>query len=128
MSEEKTEETPAEDSAPTLPSRGRSLRQQMLGAVIGGVIALMLLRIGNQIGWWLSINETTWILVGAVVGSMASSFDYYDRAGAHLTGRQSKGNKKTAALNIFVALLGMVVIAALIFGLSSLVGVLFFPK
>lgn len=132
MSEKKTEaaeeETPAETPGATSRSRRPPLSTQALGAVIGALAAMAVLRIGTQAGWWSPVNETRWILGGAFIGSMATSVNYYDRAGAYLTGRQSEGNKKILALNIFVSLLGMLVIGALVFGLSSLIGMLFFSK
>ncbi len=131
MSEKKTEaeeETPAETPGVTSQSRRPPLSNQVLGAVIGALVAMAGLRVGIQVGWWRPTNETTWILGGAFIGSMVSSVNYYDRAGAYLTGRQSEGNKKILALNIFVSLLGMLVIGALVFGLSSLIGMLFFSK
>jgi len=129
MSENKTEETSAKTSESSSKSRRPPLSNQLVGAVVGAVVVLLALRIGTQVGWWQPpARETGWILLGAFVGSLASSLGYYDRAGAHLTGRQSQGNKTILALNVFVALLGMAVIMGLIFALSSLVGMLFLSK
>jgi len=119
MPDEKTEMTqaPSQTSdAVSLPER--NWKQQIIGAILGGIVMFFILRIGELLGWHVA-NETMILFLGASIGSALTSLDHLDRAGARLTGRKSEGNRGVLALNVVIALVGMVVILGLMLGLSS---------
>ena len=86
--------------------------RQTMGAVIGGAAGLLLAMGLRALGWGAE-NVIPYILWGGVLGAMVSGIESLEDAGRRLTRRDARW------LNIGVAVLGMVVILAVIFGLVS---------
>lgn len=93
----------------------RQWRPQILGAMIGAFCFMVLGGLANQLGW--QIGQTDRLLLwGAVIGGIVGSADSLAAAGSNLTKSDNRW------LNILVALLGMIIIFSIIYGLSSLSG------
>jgi predicted lipid-binding transport protein (Tim44 family) len=100
----------------TRPESSQDWGRQMMGSVIGGAVGL-LLAMGMRAMGWGAENVVPFILWGAVIGAMVSGIESLEAAGQRLTRRDTRW------LNIAVAVLGMVIIFAIIFGLVSLLSV-----
>lgn len=117
----KEPEAPA--SSPTPTKDPRNIGQQLVGAAIGAFVAFALVRVGEALGW-RPARPTSIILLGGAIGAVLNDLERFDSAGSRLTRRPSNGNRAIAALNIGVALLGLLFILGLVLGLSSLVGLI----
>ncbi|MGC9347906.1 MAG: hypothetical protein ACP5JG_07200 [Anaerolineae bacterium] len=100
------------------PSSVDSWRRQIIGALIGGFIALILSGLAVQLGWIEGrvVNHVLW---GGVIGGIVGGSESLEQAGARLTQRDAP------VLNMAVALLGMAVLFGIVFlvvwGLSQLI-------
>ena len=84
---------------------------QTMGAVLGGIMGLLLAFLLRRLGWG-GENTLRFVLGGGVAGAMVAGVDSLERAGRRLTRRDEPW------LNIVVAVVGMAIIFAVIFGLS----------
>jgi hypothetical protein len=96
------------------PEPRQDLGRQAMGAVIGGAAGLLAAMAVRLLGWG-GENMIPFILWGSVVGATVSDIEALENAGRRLTRRDARW------LNIAVALLGMVVVFAFIFGLANVV-------
>lgn len=85
--------------------------RQIVGALIGGGIVLVLGAVAQRLGW-IGGNLTRYALWGGMVGALFGGSETLERAGHGLTKRD------VAWLNITVSLIGMAVIGAMIYGLA----------
>jgi hypothetical protein len=95
-----------------------TLGRQVVGALIGGAVIWVLATVARQFGWQ-GDNTTRYVLWGAMVGGLIGGSETLIAAGRRLTRRDN------AWLNMAVALLGMAVIAGVIYGLAFLGSMLF---
>ncbi|MCU0521552.1 MAG: hypothetical protein MUF84_12760 [Anaerolineae bacterium] len=85
--------------------------RQILGAIIGGAVVLVLGTAARQLGW-IDQDLTRYVMWGAVIGALFGSSESLERAGQRLTRRDEPW------LNIAVSLIGMAVAFALIYVIS----------
>lgn len=85
--------------------------RQSVGAIIGAFIALILAGLAAQFGW-IGGNLMVYALWGGVIGGLVGGTEALERAGRRLTQRDNK------ALNIIVALVGMIVVFSLLLVVS----------
>lgn len=109
--------------SPSPEKSPRNVGQQLVGAAVGAFVAFAIVRVGEPWGWQPA-NPTSIILLGGAIGAVLNDLERFDSAGSRLTRRPSNGNRAIAALNIGVALLGLLFILGLVLGLSSLVGLI----
>jgi hypothetical protein len=88
-----------------------SLRRQLIGALIGAAIALVVSSIGRQLGW-LGGDAIQYLLWGGIIGGLVGGSDALAQAGKRLTRRDEDW------LNILVSLIGMAAIMGVIFALA----------
>lgn len=98
-------------------ARPRDWGSQMVGAAIGALVALGLAWGAVQMGW-ISGNLTTYALWGGVIGGLVGGADTLAHAGRRLTHREDRW------LNVLVALVGMVVVFGVFFGIGYVVRLL----
>ncbi len=126
MNKHEEEKEEVQESLPPSPFnlRDKNLGAQLLGAVIGALIAFFVLRLGVHFGWHPA-NESVVLLLGATLGSILSDLERFDNAGSRLTGRKSDGNRRQLWVNVVVAVLGMLVLVLGVFGLMYILSYLF---
>ena len=110
----KHDEEKSDSGSPTTSPAGRtpgSLRQQMIGALIGAAVAFLLARVAQQFGW-VPGDMTRYLLWGGVIGGLVGGSDTLAQAGKRLTRRDSDW------LNILVSLLGMAVISGVLYAIA----------
>ena len=98
-------------------SRARNWGNQILGALIGGAVALAAAAAVREMGW-ISGPLIRWMLWGGVIGGLVGASERLAQAGKRLTRRDETW------LNVFVALIGMALVFTLIFGLAYGAGLL----
>jgi len=111
----KHDEEKLDTGSPTTPPAGRppgSLRRQMIGALIGAAVAFLLARAAQQFGWAPG-DMTRYLMWGGVIGGLVGGSDTLAQAGKRLTHRDADW------LNILVSLLGMALISAVIYVIST---------
>jgi hypothetical protein len=102
-----------------LSLRGRNIKGQVIGAILGAFVAFALIRV---VGRGLSLeNQNLFLLVGATIGSLLFDLKRLEKAGSYLTRRTNTSDRMTTALNVGVAILGMLVMVGMVTGLSYLV-------
>ncbi len=110
MNEQQVEKDEATEAVEKRQEPQQNWRRQTMGSVIGGAAGLLLamglrmLNVGGE-------NLLPFILWGAVLGSMLSGIEALERAGQRITRRDVRW------LNVAVAIMGMIIIFAFIFGL-----------
>jgi len=110
----KHDEEKLDTGSPTTSPAGRSagsLRQQIIGALIGAAVAFLLARVAQQFGW-VPGDMIRYLMWGAVIGGLVGGSDTLAQAGKRLTQRDSDW------LNILVSLLGMAVISVVLYAIS----------
>jgi len=117
----KEPEAPAPSHTPAKDPR--NVGQQLVGAAIGAFVAFAIVRVGETWGWRPD-RPTSIILLGGAIGAILNDLSRFDQAGSRLTRRSSNGNRAIAALNIGVALLGLLFVMGLVLGLSALIGLI----
>lgn len=115
QSDDGQDKPPAEDQSSS-PSPG-SLGRQLVGALIGGALALMLGAAALQLGW-IQGNLTRLVLWGGVIGGLVGGSQALAAAGKRLTRRDNP------VLNVVVALVGMAVVFSVLFALVYWLSVL----
>jgi Na+/phosphate symporter len=107
---EEGEERQAESGEVGRPRRSfqDSWWRQVIGALIGGFIALALAALAIQLGW-IQGNVVSYALWGGVIGGIIGGSASLEQAGSRLTQRDAP------LLNIIVALVGMLVVFGVLF-------------
>jgi hypothetical protein len=105
--DERDQSSTEEQASP--PSPG-NLGRQLVGALIGAAIALMLGAAALQLGW-IQGNLTRLALWGGVIGGLIGGSEALAAAGKRLTKRDNP------VLNVVVALVGMAAIFSVLFAL-----------
>jgi hypothetical protein len=118
-----TEKDAPPSQSPNRERNSRDMGRQLIGAAVGAFVALAVVRVGESLGWQIT-NPTSIILLGGAIGAVLNDLERFDQAGSRLTRRPSNGNRATAALNIGVALLGLLLVMGLVLGLSALIGLI----
>lgn len=103
-----------------LSLRGRNIGGQLVGAVLGAFVAFIVIRIAGQFGWFPG-NQNLFLLIGAAVGSLLVDLERLEKAGSYLTRRTRKYAHRISALNVGAAILGMLVMIAIVIAISYLV-------
>ncbi len=109
---------PQSDRPKDIPTPPQNWGHQLVGAFIGGALALVLGAGALQLGW-IQGNLVRFALWGGVIGGLIGGSEALASAGRRLTKRDN------TVLNIAVSLVGMAVIFsvlfALVYGLSILI-------
>jgi hypothetical protein len=118
MDHDRKPEERAEPQGNAERSTPNTMGRQIVGALIGGGAVWILATGARQLGWAAG-DPVRLMMWGAVVGGLFGGSETLIAAGRRLTRRDN------AWLNIAVALLGMVVLSAVIYGLAYLAALIF---
>jgi len=110
LRKDEADESTQRPDVPATPEPSRRWDLQILGGVVGAVAAYAISGIAGELGWAVG-ERSRWLLWGAVLGSLLGSGEVLSRAGARLTGKSNR------VLNTAVAVLGMVLVFAILTGL-----------
>ncbi len=88
---------------------------QIIGAMIGAFIAMILGGLATQLGWQIGQIRNLWMW-GAVIGGFIGAADSLAEAGSRLTKSDNR------LFNIFISFLGMLAILLFVLGISRLTG------
>ena len=101
---------PQSEDPQNIPTPPQTWGRQLVGAFIGGALALVIGAGALQLGW-IQGNLMRFALWGGVIGGLIGGSEALAAAGRRLTKRDN------AVLNVAVSLVGMVVIFTVLFAL-----------
>ncbi|MBN1247072.1 MAG: hypothetical protein JXC32_05400 [Anaerolineae bacterium] len=111
MDEQRDEESRPAAGGPGPVVESSNWGRQIVGALIGGGLVLILGTVAQQLGW-VQQSLGRYVMWGGVVGALFGASETLERAGRRLTRRDE------AWLNITVSLIGMAVVFAALLGLT----------